>query len=61
MKPVYNICRLHNIGTFNVATSYINLVATCPNKCIYHDDCIFSWSLYESYCIKCDEELTDIE
>ena len=33
----------------------------CPNKHIFHASCITEWALYESYCVKCNEELIDIE
>ena len=34
-------------------------VISCPNKHVYHAQCLLNWAMYESYCPTCYEELNE--
>ncbi len=58
-KEVCNICTECGLGTMNPSTINKFVGAKCPNKHTYHSKCLCNWSIYDSYCIICEEELLE--
>ncbi len=56
-KEVHNICIECGTGTDNPSNKFVWVI--CPNKHVYHSNCLNSWASHDSYCLICKEELLD--
>jgi hypothetical protein len=59
-EDCYNICNNCGLGTKMLLTKHKYIDVKCPNKHLYHSECINSWARHDSYCPICEEELIDV-
>ena len=48
--------RIHFVWRYSTPR---NTSIKCPNKHVYHLECILNWFMYENYCVACYAELEE--